>query len=157
VDRWVVILILGEFALIIAVSWIVANFMAKREQLRSEERLRIVNRFATPKEVTEFLESTSGRRLLDGMGSSSQRAAAAIVRAVRAGVILCFIGLGFLLFATTGSGSVPAVRGGGVVLLITGLGVIGSAFASKAMAKRVGLLPRTDRQDGRSATDITEP
>lgn len=155
-DRWIVILILGEFALIIAISWIVANFMAKREQMRSEERLRIVNRFATPKEVTEFLESTAGKRLLDGMGGSSQRAATAIVRAVRAGVILCFIGLGFLFFAGTGSGSVPAVRGVGIVLLVTGLGVVGSAFASKAMAKRVGLLPRTDQQDGAGTKGTTE-
>jgi len=135
-----VVLVLGELFFVIAVCWIIANYVAKRERLRSEERLRILDRFTTAQELSDFLGSHTGQKLLDRLGGRSQRAAMGIVRAVRAGIILCFLGLGFLAFAGSVRTAVPAIFGAGIVLVITGLGVIGSAVVSAAVARRLGLL-----------------
>jgi hypothetical protein len=150
-----VVLVLGELFFVIAVCWIIANYVAKRERLRSEERLRILDRFTTAQELSDFLGSRTGQKLLDRLGGRSQRAAMAIVRAVRAGVVLCFLGLGFLAFAANLRTSGQVIFGVGVVLVITGLGVIGSAFVSAAVARRLGLL--AGEQNGSGTPGTPEP
>jgi threonine/homoserine/homoserine lactone efflux protein len=150
-----VVLVLGQLFFVVAACWIIANYVAKRERLRSEERLRILDRFTTAQELSDFLGSRTGQKLLDRLGGRSQRAAMGIVRAVRGGIILCFVGLGFLVFASNLKASGQELFGVGVMLVITGLGVIASAFVSAAVARRLGLL--SGEQNGSGAPGTTEP
>ena len=94
-EPWLVIFILGEMAFIIFLVWIGSNFVIKRRNLRSEERLKILGRFASGEELTHFLGSEPGRMFLETFAERPDPRRA-IARTVQIAVVLAFLGFGFL-------------------------------------------------------------
>lgn len=141
-DRWIVILLLGQFAFLGFIIWVVARAREARMRQRSEERSRLLERFSSSQELTEFLNSEAGSRLL-GKGEPSHPMRS-ISGAVTAGIITLFAGIGFL-FVT---GQFPQDKGDfllpGILGVMAGIGILVSAFVSAKLYKRAGLLRREE-------------
>ena len=75
------------------VIWVVAGRLQERARLRMELQVRMLERFASPAELKDFLESEGGRRLLGAL-SPRQTVAPRMLLAVQAGAVITILGIG---------------------------------------------------------------
>jgi hypothetical protein len=125
---------IAQFAFWALVIWVVATRLQERARMRMELQMRLVDRFASPAELQQFLESEGGRKLLGSL-SPRQSTLPRILLAVQAGVVLTALGSGFII-----SGDRDLDRAGGALVAL-GLGLLGSAVVSWILARMWGLLP----------------
>ncbi len=138
-DRWIVILLLGQFVFIGFIIWVAARAREASLRQRSEERIRLLERFSSSEELTAFLSSTAGARLLKHKGP--YHPTRKIVAAVFGGLITLFIGLGFLVVVFLGSDP----SGGrlvvpGTICVMVGIGILIAAGISSWLFSRAGLM-----------------
>lgn len=140
-DRWTVVLILGQFLFLGFIIWVVARAREARMRLRSEERSRLLERFSSSQELTDFLNSEAGSRLLEK--KEPAHPTRSLAAALAAGVITLFGGFAFLLLVAGGgdpSGGNMIVPG--LFFLMAGIGILISAAISAWLFRRAGLLTR---------------
>jgi hypothetical protein len=132
---------IAQIALFGLVIWVVAGRMQERARLRMELQARMLERFSSPAELREFLESEGGRRLLGSL-SPLQSTGPRLLLAVQAGVVLTVLGSGLQI---TGNRD---LQDPGIACVALGLGLMASAVVSWVLARRWRLLP-----DARTRTD----
>lgn len=139
-DRWIVVLVLGQFAFVTLMIWVVLNFRLKRERYRGEERERLLNRFAAGPEMVEFLTSAAGQKLLDSFSSQKGVAVRSLSKTITAGMLLLCLGLAFLIVA--GLDVIPEApfEIPGLLTGMSGVGILVSAWISARLFRRSGLL-----------------
>lgn len=142
-DRWTTILLLGQFAFIGFIIWVAARAREASLRQRSEERTRLLERFSSSQELTAFLNSEAGARLLKhrGPGHPTRK----IAGAVFGGVITLFIGLAFLAVVLLGrdpSGGNLTIPG--IICVMAGIGILIAAAISSWLFSRAGLM--SDRE-----------
>ena len=133
---------ISQVALLGLVIWVVAGRMQERARLRMELQVRMLERFASPAELKDFLESESGRRLLGAL-SPRQTVAPRMLLAVQAGAVITILGFGLLM---TGN---RELLDAGIVIVALGLGLIVSTGLAWLLARTWGLLPRRDEHGER--------
>jgi hypothetical protein len=142
-DRWTAAIILGQFVFIGFIIWVVSRAREARMRQRSEERTHLVERFSSSQELTDFLNSSAGRRFLDVAKAEPAHPMRSISATVTAGIIVFFVGIGFLFVA----GEMPGYDSDGFLIpgilgVMAGIGILVSAIVSTVLYKRAGLLPR---------------
>lgn len=151
-EPWLVVLILGQMTFVAFLCWVAVSFWAKRERLRSEERLRLVERFASGQELAAFLDTPAGRKLLEAFGVRTPDPRRAVARTVQLGMVLAFLGFGFMvLFFFQGPGQRTHFLIPGILLTTTCVGVLAGAGASALLSRRSG--PSPQRDDDRSSPE----
>ena len=138
-DRWVVVLLLGQFAFIGFIIWVAARAREASLRQRSEERTRLLERFSSSEELTAFLSSEAGARLLKT--HKANHPTRKIVAAVFGGLITLFIGLGFLMVVFLGrdpSGGNLMIPG--TICVMAGVGILIAAGISSWLFSRAGLM-----------------
>jgi hypothetical protein len=125
---------IAQIALLGLVVWVVAGRLQDRARLRMEMQARMLERFASPAELKEFLESEGGRRLLGAL-SPRQTVAPRLLLTVQAGVVLAIVGGGI---RATGKYELDPA---GIAVMALGFGLIASAVVSWALARFWGLMP----------------
>ena len=137
-DRWTVILVLGQFAFIGFIIWVVSRSRMAKMRQQSEERSRLLERFSSSQDLTSFLNSEAGDRLL-GPPKAANNSSRMVAFTMIGGIITLFMGLAFLLLVFAGrdpSGGnliVPAS-----ILCLTGIGLLIAAGASAWLFRRSG-------------------
>jgi len=138
-----VALVLGEFAFVAWVLWLVGRALQERARRRAELQARLFDRFGSAQELVAFLETEQGRRLQDALSGRRGRPHARILAAVQIGVILLALGVGlFVLAWITGQNGMLAVA---VVTVALAVGFLASAWASHGLSKAWGLLAGAER------------
>ena len=132
---------IAQIALLGLVIWVVAARLQDRSRQRLEMQARMLERFASPSELREFLESEGGRRLLGSL-SPRQTVAPRLLLTVQAGVVLTILGSGLQI---TGKYDLQPA---GITMVALGLGLIASAVVSWALARFWGLMPDVRTRDG---------
>lgn len=127
-------IVLGELALLGLVIWVVAGRMQERARWRMDLQAKLLDRFASPAELQQFLESEGGKSLLRTL-SPRPSAAPRMLLAVQAGVVLTILGSGLQI---TGNADLQAP---GMAVVALGLGLVASALVSWVLARMWGLLP----------------
>lgn len=152
-DAWLVTFILGQLAFFGFIIAVFAASRVKKAQIKSEERLRILERFNSAEELNEFLKTDNGRDLLQVFASSAAsrpNPQYAILAAVALGVLTLFGGLAFgaLMFFLGPqdelAGVLPVVA---VLLLTCGFGVVVAAVVSLFLARSWNLVPKPGHGD----------
>lgn len=95
-DWWIVVFSLGNCAFMGWMIQIFAHYRISKSRERSEERLRLLERFSSSRELAEFLESPAGARLLASLSARAPDLRNRMANTFSAGLVLLFIGLGFL-------------------------------------------------------------
>lgn len=138
-DRWIVILILGQFAFVGFIIWVAARAREARMRQRSEERTRVLERFSSSQELTAFLNSEAGGRLL-GTQKESSHPSRLVAGTAMAGVITLFVGLAFVVVVfldrdpSGGNLVIPAA-----ILVLAGIGLLVAAAIAAWLFRRSGL------------------
>ncbi|MEA2563487.1 MAG: hypothetical protein QOH06_4991 [Acidobacteriota bacterium] len=139
-DRWLTILLLGQFVFIGFIIWVASRGREASLRRRSEERNRLLERFSSSEELTAFLNSEAGARLLTphkGPDHPTRK----IVAAVFGGIITLFIGMAFLVVVFLGrdpSGGRLIVPG--TICVMVGVGILIAAGISSWLFSRAGLM-----------------
>jgi len=126
-----IVSVIGSFIMIIAVVWLVSRGKARSAQLRAEVQMKMIERFGTAAEFTQFLESPAGKQFLNEPRRSARERA---LGGIRTGIILTFIGIGFVFayFSERDPGwFIPAF-----IMIGLGIGFLVSAAVSWKMAKQ---------------------
>ena len=103
-DTWLVLLILIQFPFAAFLIWIVISTQTAKDRQRSEERMRLLERFETSEELERFLLSEAGRIYLQVSEVRKSNPRKWIVLSVALGVVALALGGGmaFLTFADFG-------------------------------------------------------
>lgn len=148
-DRWLVILILGQFAFTGFIIWLIARSREGRRRLRSEERSRLMERFSSGQELTDFLNSPAGAHYVELMGGRPAHPVKSLSGAVTAGIILISAGCACMLLPGLLPQSelwglwIPGVLG-----ILVGVGILISAAVSSRLYRRAGLMSAKPRREG---------
>jgi len=140
-DPWVFYLIIAELAFSGWLIWVILHYRHRRERTHAEERDRILARFTTAQELSDFLSSQGGERFFN-QTRAPRHAARKLASAITSGVILLFLGIAFLIMGWTGNPAGDRIFVPATILTMVGLGVLVSAAISARLLKRSGLLPR---------------
>lgn len=145
----IVVIILGEMALAGLVLIAVAVRLQERARWRFELQIRLLERFSSPADLQQFLESDGGRRLLEAM-SPRGSAVARVLLTIQAGIVLMVLGVGLVGVAQTGGGRPdPNVIAAGVTVAALGLGLLIAAAVARRLSRAWGL-PAEARIDSRT-------
>jgi hypothetical protein len=147
-ESWLVILIIAELAFVGWLLWLFLNYRLRREQSRVEERERLLARFTTSQELSDFLSSPAGERLFDSQSRISRKTVRALTGAFTTGVILLCMGAGFFLMGWVGNPAGDRIYVPAILFSVFGFGVLISAVISAFLVRRSGLMPRNGEGRG---------
>ncbi|HWM93250.1 MAG TPA: hypothetical protein VN493_20980 [Thermoanaerobaculia bacterium] len=140
-DRWTVLLLLGQFAFVGFIIWVVAQAREARMRRRAEERTRMLERFSSPQELAEFLNTDAGSQFLGVLKGRSDHPFRALFGGLIGGIITLFIGFAFLIVVYLGrdpSGGNLIVPG--TICAMAGLGILIAVGISAWLFRRAGLM-----------------
>lgn len=146
-DRWIVAIVLGNLAFTIGIVWLILHHRMQKARQQSDERLRVLERFSSGAELTGFLSSPAGVRLLDILAGSKPDPRRSALTAVSIGTFLFVLGAAFLLLDYLGAGALMVP---GVLTAGAGLGELLSAVISLRLARRLGVLETGHPEASRS-------
>jgi hypothetical protein len=143
-------LMLTMIALAAWLVWLDAKRRQARVAAHTDLQHRLLEKFSSPQDVAQFLQTEGGRRFLQGLTADTGQAAWRILRAMQVGVVfslvgLAAIGLGLIYPLIDSNGHVHPSPGViiGALILAFGAGFLISAALSYRMSKAWGLL-KTD-------------
>lgn len=119
-DSWLVQLIGLQMLFVGFLIWLVVHYRSKRSLRRSEERVRLIDRFESREALEHFLGSEPGRRYVERTGGWRIEPRWLILYCVVGGAISFAVGLGLLLLVS-GSNDYGEMAVPGAVF--SGLGV----------------------------------
>ncbi len=119
-----------------------ARTKQKRWEALASVQNRMLDKFGSAQEFTEFLKTPEGRSYMlvaadKGEGGQPSK----ILGSIKAGIVLSMLGIGFLVLAGAFEDGfvVP-----GVLLLSLGIGFLGSSLISTRLARSWGMLKSSD-------------
>lgn len=135
--------VLGFLAVVAWFVWLDAKRRQALVQARSELQNRLLEKFASPQDVAQFLQTEGGRRFLQGLTSEHRHTGRRILWAMQIGVVLsCLglaaIGLGFVYPGRNGDGNAGVILG--ALGLALGVGFLVSAAVSYRLSVNWGIL-----------------
>ena len=130
---WIpVIAIAGSFFMVIAVVYLISASKQRMTRSRAEVQMKLIERFGNASEFVNFIQSPDGRHFL---GDAPRVARNSFIGGIRSGIIMGFIGLGFVLISWTQHDRdflIPAF-----ILLGLGVGFFASSWISMKLAKDI--------------------
>ncbi len=138
-STFVALVSLGALALIGWVFWLDVKRRQAVIHAKSDLQNRLLEKFSSPQDVAQFLQTEGGRRFLQGLTTDSRHAGKRILTAIQVGVILTCLGV-----ASIGLGATYGDHPGGVVvgtlILAVGVGFLVSAGLSYWLSRKWGIL-----------------
>ena len=141
-DQGIVAVILGELAFVAFVFWVLIRRGQEKARLRTEVHSRLIERCGSAEELARFLETDSGRRVLEAVSVRRPASPAwAILATVQGGVVLLVVGLA-LAYAVMSRWVDHDLVLPATVLVGLGVGLLLASQLSERLSWRYGLLPR---------------
>jgi hypothetical protein len=141
VDWSLVALILGEFAFVAFIIWLLVRRFQEKARLRMEMQAKLIERCSSAEELERFLASEGGRWLMNNLSPGRASSPAwAIVASVQVGVVLLVVGLG-VLYGVGIDKIEKDYTMPGIVMLALGVGLLLASEFSERLSRRYGLLP----------------
>lgn len=137
--------VLGEIFLIAFVLMLVSARLRDRERMRMELQGRLLERFGSPAELQQFMESEGGRRLLETLDPARRGPSVArTVVFVQVGLVLGVLGVALLLIAALRPFLAAAIKAEDAA------GIVGTAIIVLALAGGLLLAAAVTRRLARS-------
>jgi hypothetical protein len=135
--------------MLIAVLWVVRTILENRRwnktfKVHEDVHTKLIEKFSSGQELTSYMESEAGRRLLEWTPPSLEGrmpfAASRILWSLQAGLILGLAGLGLLLVRERVPDATEALLVFGALGVTIGAGFFCSAFLAYGISRHLGLL-----------------
>lgn len=138
--------------ILLAILWVLRVVLENRRwnksfKIHEEVHTKLIEKFASGQDLTAYMDSEAGRRLLEWTPPSIETgsrglpvAASRILWSMQAGLVLGLVGIGLLLIRNRVPGGVEPLLVFGTLGLTIGAGFIISALISYALSKHLGLM-----------------
>jgi hypothetical protein len=129
---------LGAFAMIVVLAWLAHRSKLAASANERDVQLALLSKFSTAEEMTRFLRTTEGQRLIDQLASPKGfDARRTVIDYLTGGVVCLFIGIAMAVLVRHGMGfmAIP-----GYILLGTGAALLIAAAFTWPLARRLGLI-----------------
>jgi len=145
-------LVLIIAALTIGSIWrssIVNRRLRENARVWGELQGKLIDRFGDAAEVVRYLESDTGRRLLDSQASSPTSPHTRILDSIHLGLLVLMGGIGVLAAGAVADRQVADfMHVLGLIGAVVGVGFLASAGVSWALLRNWGLLDPPTREEG---------
>ncbi len=133
--------------------WLGARRRQLWAQAQADLQHRLLDKFSSPQEIGEFLQTEGGRRFMQGLTTGRRHAGKSILLALQIGTVVSLLGittlaLGFM-YPMNRPGAHPAIVLGALVLAL-GVGFLISAGISYRLSKAWGLFPESNEKSADS-------
>ncbi len=128
-DMGIVVQNVAIFAALVAIVWLVGKTRQHHIAKQAEIQQQLLAKFESAGELTEFLESDSGRQFMRQFESNPHKW---ILALMSVGIILTFLGLGIHGLAFSNSELIST----GVITLTIGVGIIVAAVVSRRLSRK---------------------
>ncbi|MGA2589332.1 MAG: hypothetical protein ABSH32_05420 [Bryobacteraceae bacterium] len=141
-DAGIFVLFLAMFATIGWVMYLAADMNKRQRRMKAQAELhgRLLDKFSSAKEIAEFLQTSGGAQLLEGLSSERENPAGGILRSTHRGIVLVVVAIGCLALTMPYGWRNNPLLVIGVILLCLGIGFLISAGVSQRLAKTLGLM-----------------
>lgn len=141
-DAGIFVLFLAMFATIGWVMYLAADLSKRQRRLKAQAELhgRLLDKFNSAKEIAEFLQTSGGVQLLEGLSGERENPANGILRSTHRGIVLVVVAIGCLVLTVPYGRHNNPLLVIGVILLCLGIGFLISAGVSQRLAKTLGLM-----------------
>ncbi len=141
-DWWISVIVVAQLAFVAFLINLAVNYRRKSLERRSEERLRVLERFGSSQELSEFLASERGGQFLELFAVKPSNPARWIVGGVAFALVSVFVGLAFLLLAWLDAQDMGIeYMVSAVIVLAAAFGILAATAVSMRLARQFGLLP----------------
>ena len=141
-DWWIVAIVVSQLAFIAFLIATGVNYRQKTLQRRSEERLRVLDRFSSGQELSDFLATEHGRSFIDLFATKATDPTRIAIGWIALGVLLAFLGSAFLLLSWLDAQDLGVeYMVAAVIVLAAALGLASASLVSLRLARRFKLLP----------------
>ncbi len=141
-EWWILIMVISQLAFVAFLIALAVNYRQKMLQRRSDERLRVLERFGSGQELSEFLSTESGGQFLGLFAVKAGNPSRIIVTGVAIALLLGFMGAAFLLLSWLDAQELGVEYMVAAVLVLAGaLGILAASVVSLRLARKLGLLP----------------
>lgn len=120
------------------VVWAILEW--RKTRYKSQIQSKIVDKFQSVQEFSEFLQSKEGNKFLNFLKFSGLAPKEKILAALTKGVILIMLGIALIVVGQFFSGEMRYFTGSGIVIIALGLGFLISTFISYALSKKWGII-----------------
>ena len=115
--------------------------LRENARLWTELQSKMIDRFGSAAEVVQYLESSAGKKMLEGQTSSPTSPHGRVLDSIHLGLLICVGGIGLVMAAPVATHDAREVmRTVGMVAGMLGFGYLVSAGVSWLLLKRWGLI-----------------
>jgi len=154
-DPWIIQLIAIQVSFTAFLIWIVVRYRTERSRQRTQERIRLLERFESAAQLEGFLASDAGKGFMkDFMENTAARQTdprRGILVGVAVGITSFSLGLGLLLLASSMK-HLDEMAIPGTIFAGAGLGVLVASLVSMVLV-RLWRLNNGHKHDGREFND----
>ncbi len=144
-DWWIVVIIFIQMAFFAFLIGIAVNHRQKTLTRRSEERLRVLERFGSGQELADFLATERGSEFLELFAIKPGNPARIIITGAAVAVLAGFMGVAFGLLSWLDAQDMRVeYMVAAVIVLAAALGILAASAVSLHLARKLGLLPVSD-------------
>ncbi len=138
---------IAVFAMIVCIVWFGTREKQARIQARTDLHKHLLDKFGSGTELSQFLETEGGRKMIEDLGRGEASPKTGAARAMIAGAVLSCLGVAFLLLTFRER---DLLIPGGLVLA-TGIGFLIGAFVTLRLSKNGEADKERSAPDGKTA------
>ncbi|MCP3964283.1 MAG: hypothetical protein GY719_41170 [bacterium] len=154
-DWWIVVIVVTQIAFVAFIIAIAVSYRQKTLQRRSEERLRILDRFGSGQELGEFLATERGRQFLGLFAVKADNPSRVVISGIAVATILIFLGSAFLLLSALDAQDLRTeYMVAAVMVLAIAFGIFAASMLSIRLARKLNLLPPEAADAADPAVDL---
>ncbi|NIM90169.1 MAG: hypothetical protein GTO17_04395 [Candidatus Aminicenantes bacterium] len=120
------------------VVWVILEWRKMRN--KSKLQSKIVDKFSTAQELSDFLQSKEGSRFLNFLRFNGRAPRDKILSSLSKGIILSFLGIAVIVVGSLFSEEMRYFIAFGIVLIAIGVGFLLSTFISYKLSKKWGII-----------------
>ena len=121
----------GAFVMIVFIVWFETRQKQTRVQARTELHKHLLDKFGSGTELAQFLETEGGKKMIEDLGTDRVSPKERALKHIRAGFIMLFLGIGFLVATYEESDLVIP----GALCMALGIGFLVAAVVSLRVSK----------------------
>ncbi len=141
-DWWILGIIVSNLAFVAFLVALAVNYRQKTLERRSQERLRVLERFSSGPELADFLATDGGSQFLQLFAVRSSNPARVIVTGIAVAVLTGFMGVAFGLLSFLNAQDLGVeYMVAAVLVLAAALGILTASVVSLRLARKLDLLP----------------
>jgi|GEM_PF-637209 len=142
-----ILVIGGAFGVVVFVVWLKTRQRKAELEMRAQIYNRLLEKYGSAQELAEFLKTEEGRTFLRGLAMPPAQRPATVLRWIRTGLILTFLGLAFILWGWWPTSGDPDLMFVGFLLTALGIAFLLGAGVTHWLGRR---LDESETESGRT-------